>query len=90
MADQTLIPPAKLARFSRALPFWLSLGLIPLAWFSALTGGWTVLLLPIVTWYLFSLLDAVIGLDLDNADLSATDDDMFWYRMVTLVWVPAQ
>ena len=86
----TSIPPARLARFSRALPFWMSLGLIPLVWFSAFTGGWTVLLLPAVTWYLFSLLDAVVGLDLDNADLSATEDDMYWYRLITLIWVPAQ
>ncbi|MGB3246936.1 MAG: alkane 1-monooxygenase [Sulfitobacter sp.] len=86
----TIIPPEKLARFSRALPFWMSLGLIPLAWVSAIFGGWTVLLLPIVTWYLFSLLDAVMGLDLDNADLEATDADLYWYRMITLLWVPLQ
>jgi alkane 1-monooxygenase len=84
------IAPADLARLSRALPFWLSLGLIPLAWFCAMQGGWTIALLPLVTWFLFSLLDAVVGLNLDNADLEATDDDMFWYRLVTLIWVPAQ
>ena len=82
------IAPADLARLSRALPFWLSLGLIPLAWFCALQGGWTIALLPLVTWFLFSILDAVVGLDVDNADLEATDDDMFWYRLVTLIWVP--
>lgn len=85
-----IIPAADLARLSRALPFWLSLGLIPLAWFSALTGGWTIALLPLVTWFLFSLLDAALGLNLDNADLEATEDDLFWYRLVTLIWVPAQ
>ncbi len=91
MADiNRIIPPSELARFSRALPFWMSLGLIPLAWFSATQGGWTLALLPLATWYLFSLLDAAIGLDLDNADLAATEEDMFWYRLITLVWVPAQ
>ena len=79
-----------LSRFSRALPFWMSLGLIPLAWFAALQGGWAIALLPLVTWFLFSMLDAVLGLNLDNADPEATEDDLFWYRMVTLVWVPAQ
>ena len=88
--QETTIPPAKLARLSRALPFWLSLGLIPLAWVSAFYGGWALLILPVVTWYLFSLLDAVVGLDLSNADLEATEDDLFWYRLVTLVWVPLQ
>lgn len=84
------ISPSDLARFSRALPFWLSLGLIPLAWFCAFTGGWAIALLPLVTWFLFTLLDAVVGLNLDNADLDASDDDLFWYRLVTLIWVPAQ
>tara|TARA_R110000787_G_scaffold72375_6_gene161465 strand:+ start:768 stop:1919 length:1152 start_codon:yes stop_codon:yes gene_type:complete len=85
-----IIAPADLARLSRALPFWLSLGLIPLAWFCALQGGWTIALLPLVTWFLFSLLDEVVGLNLDNADLAATDDDLYWYRLVTLIWMPLQ
>jgi len=79
-----------LARFTRAAPFWLSLGLIPLAWFCAVQGGWTLALLPLVTWFLFSALDAVLGLDTSNADLEATEDDMYWYRLVTLIWVPLQ
>jgi len=89
MTDQT-ITPAQTAKFSRALPFWLSMLLIPLAWVTAFSGGWWVLLLPLVTWFLFTLLDAVVGLELGNADLDATDDDLFWYRMITLAWVPLQ
>jgi alkane 1-monooxygenase len=80
----------ELSRLSRALPFWMSLGLIPLAWIVAFTGGWSIALLPLVTWFLFSLLDAVLGLNLDNADVEATEDELFWYRLVTLIWVPAQ
>ena len=57
-----IISPQDLARLSRALPFWMSLLLIPLAWFCAMQGGWTIALLPLVTWYLFSMLDAVLGL----------------------------
>lgn len=86
----TTISATDLARISRAMPFWLSLGLIPITWFCAFQGGWTILLLPLVTWFLFSLLDAVVGLDLSNGDLEATDNDLFWYRLVTLTWVPAQ
>ena len=37
----TTIPPSQMAKLSRALPFWLSLVLVPLAWVSALYGGWT-------------------------------------------------
>ncbi|MFT5784702.1 MAG: alkane 1-monooxygenase [Ascidiaceihabitans sp.] len=84
------IPAADMAKFQNALPFWLSLGLIPLAWVGAIYGGWTVLLLPIMTWYLFSALDAVIGLNLNNGDLEATDDDLFWYRLITMIWAPLQ
>ncbi|MDF1726873.1 MAG: alkane 1-monooxygenase [Sulfitobacter sp.] len=79
-----------IARLTRALPFWMSLGLIPLIWFAAFTGGWTIALIPLVTWFLFSALDAVLGLNLENADPQTDEADLFWYRLVTLIWVPAQ
>ncbi|MGJ8545774.1 MAG: alkane 1-monooxygenase [Sulfitobacter sp.] len=79
-----------IAKFSRALPFWLSLLLIPLAWFCAYHGGWVIALMPLVTWTLFSLLDAALGLNLDNADPDTDEGDLYWYRLVTLIWVPAQ
>ena len=87
---QTNISTDQLANIKRALPFALSFALIPLAWITAIFGGWTVILLPLVTWYLFSALDAFAGLNLDNADPDATDDDLFWYRMIPLAWMPAQ
>jgi len=90
MSTPATIPARDMARIGRALPFWLSLGLIPLAWCAAITGGWVIALLPLVTWFLFSILDAIVGLNLDNGDLDATEDDLFWYRLVTLIWVPAQ
>jgi len=79
-----------LAKFSRALPFWLSLGLLPLAWLSAAYGGWTLVLVPVATWYLFSVLDAILGVTLENADLEADEGDLYWYRLITIVWVPLQ
>lgn len=84
------ISAADMAKFKNALPFWMSLILIPLAWVGGVYGGWTVLLLPLVTWYLFAALDAAVGLDLDNGDLNATDDDLFWYRLITVAWAPLQ
>ena len=89
-ASNHIIPAADLAKLTRALPFWLSLALIPLVWVAALNGGWTIALLPLVTWYLFTALDAALGLNLDNGDTEATDEDLFWYQLVTLIWVPAQ
>ena len=85
-----ILPPQQVARFQNALPFWMSLLLLPLAFISAAYGGWTVLLLPVVTWYLFSLLDLAVGLNTDNADLETTEDDMFWYRAITIAWAPLQ
>lgn len=86
----TLIPPAELARLKRALPFWLSLALAPLAWISAIFGGWSLLLVPVATWYLFSALDAALGLETQNADPSAGEEHLFWYKLITLIWAPVQ
>jgi len=69
--------PALTARPQNALPFALSYLLIPLAIISALYGGWTVILLPMVTWYLFSALDLAVGLDT-------------LYRAITMAWAPVQ
>ena len=85
-----MIPAKRVADVQMALPFWMSLMLLPLAAIGAGYGGWTVLLLPIVTWYFFSLLDAVLGLNLDNSDLETTDAQLGWYRMITLIWAPLQ
>ena len=90
MSDNATIPARQLRGISRALPFWISALLPPIAWIGAIYGGWTVLLLPVVAWYLFSILDTVIGATTDNGDLEASDDDLFWYRLITLIWAPLQ
>ena len=73
-----------------ALPFWLSLGLVPLAVIGALFGGWTVVLLPLCSWGLFSLLDAVAGLNTGNADPETPETRLRWHRAITLIWFPVQ
>lgn len=85
-----MIPAATLRRFRNAAPFWLSLGLVPLAWVGAIFGGWTVLLLPLSGWWLFTLLDAMTGLNLENADPQTKTEDLFWYRAITMIWFPVQ
>ena len=77
-------------QFHAALPFWSSLALVPLALWGAMAGGWTVVLLPLATWYLFSFLDALTGLNLENADPDTPEDALTWYRAITLVWPPVQ
>lgn len=84
------IPAHDLRRLRNALPFWLPLLTVPLAWIGATRGGWTVFLLPAFTWLLFDVLDLVTGLNTDNADTETAESDLFWYRLVTLLWLPAQ
>lgn len=85
-----MIPSAHVAKIQNALPFWMSLCLIPLLWIVACAGSWWVLLVPAVTWYLFSALDGVLGLNIENADLETTEDELYWYRLVTLIWPALQ
>ena len=75
---------------TNALPFWASLAMVPLSLIGAYFGGLAVLLTPIGTWGLFSILDAIIGQTRDNADPQTPDADLFWYRLITLIWFPVQ
>ena len=86
----TTIPSADVQRLQNALPFWLSLAMIPVAVLATLIGGWMVLALPLYAWGMFSLLDAVTGPNEDNADLSTPESGLKYYRLVTLIWFPAQ
>ncbi|MDH5528565.1 MAG: alkane 1-monooxygenase [Paracoccaceae bacterium] len=81
---------ASLSRFSSALPFWGSLILLPLAAVEAIWGGWTLLLLPVCGWGLVSLLDRIAGLNKANLNPATPDADLFWYRLITLIWFPIQ
>ncbi|MEQ8896472.1 MAG: alkane 1-monooxygenase [Roseovarius sp.] len=85
-----MIPARQAINLQNAIPFWMSLLLVPVAIIGATIGGWTVILLPLVTWYFFSILDALLGLNLGNADLETTEDDLTWYKAITLVWPPVQ
>jgi alkane 1-monooxygenase len=87
----TAIPAQpKIAHWRMALPFWMSLGLIPLAILAAVKGGWFIALLPLSTWYLFSALDYVVGKNTDNPDPDTPESQLFWYRLITLIWAPLQ
>ena len=90
MTDQTVSTSLSRSPFLAALPFWMSLALIPLVWAGALWGGWWLLLPVFSTWYLFSALDAALGLNLENLDPETGEDQLTWYRLVTLVWTPLQ
>lgn len=85
-----VISPERMASFRQAAPFWLSLGTLPIALFAMAHGGWAVFLMPLYTWGLYSFLDMVFGESADNADLDTSDDELIWYRLITLVWFPVQ
>jgi alkane 1-monooxygenase len=81
---------SELAKLRHALPFWVSLALIPLAGFGALHGGWALLLMPLATWWQFGILDAIGGANQDNPDPETDPAHLTWYRALTLVWFPLQ
>lgn len=83
----TKVPVAGLRR---ALPFWLSLGTLPVAALSQSLGGWWALAMPLYAWGLFTLLDALTGLNLDNPDTDTPEAELFWYRAITMIWFPLQ
>jgi alkane 1-monooxygenase len=77
-------------RLRHALPFWVSLLMLPLAYVGATFGGWTVVLLPIFGWFMVTVLDFFGGLDQDNPATDVQEGDLFWYRLITLIWFPLQ
>lgn len=77
-------------RLQDALPFWMSLGLVPLAVPAVMWGGWWWLLLPAYSWYLVTGLDAVLGANAENAAIDTPDTHLFWYRAITAIWFPIQ
>ena len=86
----TTLPPDEVRRLKNALPFWLSLGTIPVVAIAAHFGGWALALIPAYTWGLYAILDQLTGLNEENADLSTPEADLFWYRLITLIWFPIQ
>ncbi|AXQ92392.1 alkane 1-monooxygenase [Cereibacter azotoformans] len=82
--------PPPIAHLKRALPFAISLAMVPLALIGAAYGGWTILLLPLFGWGLFALLDLVFKKDTTNEDPATDEKDLFWFRLLTMIWVPIQ
>lgn len=85
------MPRAPLSpKITSALPFWLSLVFVPLAWVGAIRGGWMLLLLPVYAEFVTTALDRLLGLNRDNPDPETPEDNLFWYRFITLIWFPIQ
>lgn len=80
----------EIRRPGHALPFWLSLGTLPLVVIEARFGGWTLVLLPTYAWWLVSLLDGILGRNEDQPDTETPEAELFWYQLITLIWFPIQ
>ncbi len=85
-----MIPATQVAKLQNALPFWASLGLVPVVLLAAHQGGLTLALIPLASWGLFMALDVLTGLNTENADPLTPEPDLFWYRLITLIWMPVQ
>jgi alkane 1-monooxygenase len=73
-----------------ALPFWLSLSFLPMIAAGAVWGGWWLALAPAWAIVVMPLFDLAAGLNTANPDPDAPDSDLFWYRLITLIWAPLQ
>ncbi len=82
--------PVDRRSLAAALPFWASLGLVPVVVLAAVQGGWTIVLVPLAAWGLFSLLDALGGPEEANPDPATPEASLVWHRLITLVWFPVQ
>lgn len=73
-----------------ALPFWMSLTTLPVIAIAAYLGGWWVLLTIFYAWFLIGSLDVFEGKYDGNADPQTSDESLFWYRLITIIWFPIQ
>jgi alkane 1-monooxygenase len=79
-----------ISKWWRALPFAISLALVPLIVGVAQIGGWWLWLVPLCAWMAVSVVDLIIGHNITNPDPSTPRGDLRWYRAITLIWFPVQ
>lgn len=80
--------PRPIHSLPAALPFAAAFAILPLAWIAAMQGGWWLLVLPLASWQVFTVLDVLLGLNTYNADTATPDSALKWYRAITMIWVP--
>lgn len=73
-----------------ALPFWISLTLIPVAWTGAVWGGVWVFAMILWVWLAIGIIDHAAGDDSANADPATPKSRLKWHRAITLIWFPVQ
>lgn len=73
-----------------AAPFAMSLLLIPVLLLAAWLGGWALLLPPLASWGVFSILDASTGNNDSNADPLTDDSALRWHKRIVQSWFALQ
>ncbi len=73
-----------------AVPFWVSMFYVVIWLIAVINGGWWILLIPLYSTGISTLLDYFLGLSSQNLDPSAGESELFWHRLVTMVWAPIQ
>lgn len=76
--------------FGKALPFAISLTLLPCIAAGAVWGGWWLVLTPVWAWMAMTVLDRLAGLETASMDPATADRELFWHRALTWAWVPLQ
>lgn len=79
-----------MSRFTAALPFWISLGFVPTVALGAHFGGWALALTEVYAFVIVSVLDKLTGPNTENPATDTPEADLFWYKLITLVWFPVQ
>ncbi|MFS4438266.1 alkane 1-monooxygenase [Paracoccaceae bacterium GXU_MW_L88] len=68
----------------------MSLLYVPTVFLGASLGGWWLLLTPLYGLVVTSLFDAFTPKNTENKDPNTPDNSLFWYRLITLIWLPVQ
>ncbi len=76
--------------FLKALPFAISFSLAPQIVLGALWGGWWIIAPAFWGYLCITVFDKVLGFDTENLDPATRDSVLFWHKLVTWIWVPAQ
>lgn len=85
-----MVPASVVASFRHAVPFWASLALLPLLVLAVRFGGWAIILPPAGAWWFYTALDAALGRNTENPDPETPDRALFWYKLITWIWLPIQ
>ena len=59
-------------------------------WASFIIQGWAILLVPVFTLLILPIIDQYVGLRVENLDTNMKESQLFWYRLITLIWAPIQ